>query len=97
MNNYAEELNKVKKGIIFYNEDFIYGMLGAPELLNEEDFTKFVNSLKKEGVNFKHTTQKSVSLGKAKKVNNIYQFMIIHKFDPAVLSGFFANLKFNKI
>jgi hypothetical protein len=97
MNNYAEDLNKAKKGIIFYNEDFIYGMIGAPELLSEEDFTKFLNTNKKEGVNFKYTTQKSISLGKAKKINNIYQFMVIHKFDPAVLAGYLANLKFNKI
>jgi hypothetical protein len=97
MNNYAEELNKNKKGMIFYNEDFIYGMIGDPELLKEEDFTKFLNTNKKENVNFKYNTQKSISMGKAKKINNIYQFMVIHKFDLNSLSSFFSNLKFDKI
>ncbi len=97
MSNYADELNKTKKGIVFYNEDFIYGLIGDPELLKEEDFTKFLNTIKKENVNYKYTTQKTISIGKAKKVNNVYQFMIIHKFDPNTLASFFAGLKFNKI
>lgn len=97
MNTYAEELNKNKKGIIFYTEDFIYGMIGDPELLKEEDLTNFLNTNKKENVNFKYTTQKSISIGKGKKVNNIYQFMVIHKFDLNTLTSFFNNMKFNKI
>ena len=97
MNSYAEELNKAKKGIIFYNEDFIYGMIGDPQLVNEEQLTKYLETIKKENINFKYTTQKSISLGKSKKINNIYQYMVIHKFDPAVLTSFFANLKFSKI
>ena len=97
MNNYAEELVKSKKGIIFFNEDFIYGMIGNPALLNEADFKKALEANKKQGVELKYKSQTSISLDKKRKVNNIYQFMIIHKFNVSTLNELFNSFKFTKI
>ena len=41
LNNFAEELAKTKKGVIFYSEDFIYGLLGDQSLLEEKDLKEF--------------------------------------------------------
>ena len=97
MNNYAEGLVNNRKGIIFYNEDFIYGMIGDPSLLPEADFKKFLETSKKEGTDLKYKSQSSVAVDKKKKVNNIYQFMIIGKFNVNNLTDYFNGLKFTKI
>jgi hypothetical protein len=97
MNNFCEELAKTKKGVIFYNEDFIYGMIGDPSLLHEENFKKFLDTNKKDGTELKYKNQSSVSVDKKKKINGIYQFTIFHRFNTNVIGEFFNNLKFTKI
>lgn len=96
MKNYAESLNNSKKGAIFYNDDYIYGMLGDPSLLPEANMKKYLDSLKKENVDMKYSSQSTVSVDKKKKVN-VYQFMVFHKFTSNVLSDFFKSYGFNKI
>ena len=38
MDGYALELSKNKKGIIFYNDKFVYGLIGDKNLINEKEF-----------------------------------------------------------
>lgn len=97
LNNYAESLKALKKGIIFYNDEFIYGLIGNPSLLIENDFKKFVETFKKENVNVKYNSQSIISIDKKKKVDNIYQFVVISKFNVNQLSEFFISNKFTKI
>lgn len=97
MNNYAEDLANSKKGVVFYNEEFIYGMIGDPTLLPEADFKIFLETVMKEGSEMKYKSQNSISVDKKKKINNIYQFMIISKFNVNALNDHFAALKFTKL
>jgi hypothetical protein len=97
MNNFVEELSKENKGIIFFHEDFVYGMIGNQKLLEEVNFKKFLDSIKKEGVEMKYKSQNSISVDKKKKISNVYQFMVIHKFSVNALSEYFKGLGFGKI
>ncbi len=97
INTYAEELAIKKKGIVFFNEDFIFGLIGDPSLLPEADFKKFLDANKKEGVELKYKSQNQISVDKKKKISNVYQFMIISKFNVAALTEFFNGFKFSKI
>ena len=96
VNSYAEELVKNKKGIIFFNENFIFGLVGSPELLNEAEFKQFLESTKKQGVEMKYKSQNQVSVGK-KKITNVFQFMIIYEFNVDQLLNFFKSKNFGKI
>jgi hypothetical protein len=96
MNNYVEQLSNKKKGIIFFNEDFIYGVLGDKTLLNESEFKKFLDGLKKTDLELKYKSQDSISVGK-KKITNVYQFTVFHKFNVQVVSDFFNKKEFQKI
>jgi hypothetical protein len=97
LNNYADQLVNSKKGVIFYNEDFIYGLIGDPTLLQESEFKKYLESNKKENVELKYKSQNSINIDKKKKINNVYQFMIIHTFNVNNLTEYFNTLKFSKI
>lgn len=96
INNYVENLANSKKGIIFYNEDFIYGMLGDAKLLDEKEFKKFIEGLKKTDMELKYKSQETVSVGK-KKIAGVLQFTIFHKFNVQALTDFFVKNKFSKI
>jgi hypothetical protein len=96
VNNYAEELSNKKKGIVFYNENFIYGLIGSQDLLKEEEFKQFLETTKKQGHEMKYKSQNQVSVGK-KKVQNVYQFMIIYDFNPEQLLNFFKSKNFGQI
>ena len=96
VNNYAEELVNNKKGIIFFNENFIYGSIGNPELLAESEFKQFLDVTKKQGVEMKYKSQNQVSVGK-KKITNVFQFMIIYDFNVEQLLNFFKTKNFGKI
>jgi hypothetical protein len=95
MNNYSEQLANLKKGAIFYNEDYIYGMIGNPSLLPESDLKKYLETTKKDGHKFKYSSQNTVTVNK-KKVN-IFQFMVIAKFNVNSLTEYFNLLEFTKI
>lgn len=97
LKNYAAALSKNKKGVIFYNEDFIYGLIGDSSLLIEADFKKFLESQKKEGVEIKYKSQNSISLDKKTKLEKVLQFDIISKFNVNALTEYFNSLKFVKI
>ena len=46
---YVNYLIKAKKGIIYYNEGFIYGLFGDKSLVNEKEFKAFCESFKNKG------------------------------------------------
>ena len=46
---YLNYLVKSKKGIIYYNEGFIYGLFGDKGLINEKEFKAFCESFKNKG------------------------------------------------
>ena len=72
-------------------------MIGDPSLLPEADFKKFLETAKKEGAEMKYKSQNAITVDKKKKINNVYQFMIISKFNINALSDYFAGFKFFKL
>jgi len=46
---YLNYLVKAKKGIIYYNEGFVYGLFGDKSLINEKEFKAFCESFKNKG------------------------------------------------
>ena len=43
---HLSHLVKAKKGIIYYNEGFIYGLFGDKSLINEKEFKTFCEKFK---------------------------------------------------
>jgi hypothetical protein len=93
---YVEELVKRGKGIIFYNEKFIYGIIGHKDLLPEKILKDFIESTKRGDTEIKYITQNSVKVGK-KKVEGIYQFTVFNKFSKPQLDAFFKGGDFTPI
>jgi len=94
MDGYALQLFNSKKGVIFYNDSFIYGMLGDVSLLNEEEFKKFLEGVKISDKELKYKSFNTVSLDKKKKVSGIYKFSAFHKFDVSIVKAFLNRSKF---
>ena len=46
---YLNKLVEAKKGIIYYNEGFVYGLFGDQSLINEKEFKAFCESFKNKG------------------------------------------------
>ncbi len=98
LNNHAEALYNAKKGVIFYADEFIYGLVTDPLLLPEQDFKKLLENAKKdEKSEMKYRSQNSVNIDKKKKLNNVYQFVIIGKFNVVKLTEIFNSYKFSKL
>jgi hypothetical protein len=94
MDAFAEQLFNAKKGIIFYNDGFVFGML--PDLSLEKPFKEFFESHKVSDVELKYKSQNSVAIDKKKKVE-IYKFSVFHKFNLTTLANFFNRENWIKI
>ena len=93
------ELAKCKKGIIFYNENFIYGLFGDKSLINEPEFKKFCESLKGDNkeVKFKYACQDKVTAGKKNVVKDVYQISVFSTFKVEDLVNKFKELTFTEV
>jgi hypothetical protein len=89
-NNVVEDLARVKKGVIYFNEGFIFGLLGDRSIISEEEIKKFVEEHKHKDTEVKFNSKTTVSVGK-KKIENIYQFSVFHRFSIQVVTDFFKN------
>ena len=109
---YIEYLVKSKKGIIYYNEGFIYGLFGDQSIIDEKKFREFCESFKpesdsqkdkgeakekKEATKFKYAMQDKINLGKKNVVSNIYQISCFTTFNLKLLQDKFNELKFKSL
>jgi hypothetical protein len=94
MDVWAEQLVSKQKGIIFYNDGFVFGML--PDLGLEKSFKEFFETTKVEGTEMKYKSQTTVNVDKKKKVD-IYKFSVFNKFNVSALTQFFTREKWTKI
>lgn len=93
---FAEQLVKAKKGVIFYNEGFVFGMIGDPTAFPEKDFKEYLEKIKKEGTELKYKGQNSVKVDKKKSVD-AYKFTVFHKFTPLQLTEYLNKDNFMKL
>jgi hypothetical protein len=96
MDSYAEGLANSKKGIIFYNEGFIFGMLGDPSVLAESELKEFLEKNKVDGVELKYKSQNQVAVDKKKKVD-VFKFSAFHKFNVSTVTSFLNRSGYVKI
>ena len=100
---YLNYLVKAKKGIIYYNEGFIYGLFGDKSLINEKEFKAFCESFKTKGSKdkgenkFKYAVQEKVKIGKKNEIKNIYQISCFTNFNVKELQDKFKELGFKEI
>ena len=90
MDAYAEELSKNKKGIIFYNDKFVYGLIGDKSLVNEKEIKDLLDEAKKGEKAMKFNTKDSIKVGKT-AINNLYQFSAISGFKQQNLTDYFTK------
>lgn len=99
MDSFAPELSKHKKGIIFYNERFVYGLIGDKTLLNEAEFKHLLEESKSK--NFKDKVLKFISRSSVKvsgtPVNNILSFSAICPLNLKSITDYFAKNNFTKL
>jgi len=99
MDAFAPELSKHKKGIIFYNERFIYGLIGDKTLVNDVELKQVLEESKAK--NFKDKAIKFNSKNSVKvagtPVNNILSFSAICSYNLKNITDYFAKNNFNKL
>lgn len=99
MDAFAPELAKNKKGIIFYNERFVYGLIGDKTLINDAELKQMLEESKSK--NFKDKAMKFNSKNSVKvagtPVNNILSFSAICTFNLKNITDYFAKNNFNKL
>ena len=100
---YLNYLVKAKKGIIYYNEGFVYGLFGDKSLINEKEFKAFCESFKTKGnkekgeVKFKYAVQEKLTVGKKNVIKDIYQISCFTNFNVKELQEKFKELGFKEI
>lgn len=94
-----QNLVEAKKGIIYYNEGFIYGLFGDKSLINEKEFKAFCEGFKgdKKDAKFKYSCQETISAGKKNKVKDVYQISVFTTVPIATLQEKFKALGFDEI
>lgn len=95
MDAYAFELSNYKKGIIFYNDKFVYGLIGDKNLVNEKEMKEILEQAKKGEKPIKFNSKNSVKVGKT-PVNDVYQFSAIGSFKQQNLTDYFNKNNWTK-
>ena len=93
------DLVKCKKGVIFYNENFIYGLFGNKSLINESEFKKFCEEFKGDNkeVKFKYACQDKVTAGKKNVIKDVYQISVFSKIKCEEVEKKFKELGFCEV
>ena len=88
-----------KKGIIYYNDGYIYGLFGDKSLLNEKEFKTFCESMKGDNkeTKFKYVCQEQLTLGKKNKVKDIYQISCFTSVKIPLLQEKLKSLGFTEL
>jgi hypothetical protein len=95
MKDNAEKFKTNGKGIIFYNEKFVYVMLSEVGL--EKQFKEFFEANKVEDAELKYSSNTSVTDSKKKKIDQILVIQVFHKFNTTTLTTFFNREGWTKI
>lgn len=96
MDAYASELSKNKKGIIFYNDKFVYGLIGDKSLVNEKELKDLLDEAKKGDKPMKFNSKNTVKVGKT-TINDVFQFSAICGFKQQNLTDYFSKNNWTKI
>lgn len=95
MDAYAADLSKNKKGIIFYNDKFVYGLIGDKSLVNQKEIKELLEEAKKGEKAMKYNSKESIKVGKT-PINDLYQFSAISGFKLPNLTDYFTKNKWGK-
>jgi len=95
MDGYALELSKNKKGIIFYNDKFVYGLIGDKNLINEKEFKEVLDEAKKGEKAMKFNSKNTIKVGKT-AINDVFQFSAISGLKQQNLTDYFAKNNWTK-
>jgi len=96
MDTFASELNKNKKGIIFYNDKFLYGLIGDKTLIDESELKKVLEASKKGEKPMKYNSKSTIKTNGA-TINNILSFSAISPLNLKNITDFFNSNNFNKL
>jgi len=96
MDAFAPELAKHKKGIIFYNDKFVYGLIGDKTLINEPELKEVLEAAKKGEKPMKFNSKNTVKVN-GTPVNNVLSFSAISPLNLKNITDYFAKNNFNKI
>ena len=96
MDAFAPELSKHKKGIIFYNDKFLYGLIGDKTLINEVELKEVLEAAKKGEKPMKFNSKNSVKVN-GTPVNNVLSFSAISGLNLKNITDFFAKNNFSKL
>jgi len=90
---YAKEIKESGKGIVFLGENFVFGLLADPKVINTEELKKLT------GVDVKTKTDIKCSNPETKEkidVKGILQFSAIGKFNPKDVQEYLLSHEFLK-
>lgn len=89
MGAHVEALHQNKKGMVFYNKDFVYIMLGSNQIVPESELREVIEKSKKgdEPVNWKVQTSATVN----KKKVDILQMTAMGTFNQNALTDYFKT------
>ncbi|MCQ2819447.1 MAG: alanine--tRNA ligase [archaeon] len=96
--NFVKEFIEKKRGVIFYNEGFIYALIGDKTLIDEKKFKTACEGMKAdEKGKFSYSCKDQITQGKKNKIKDIYQITCFStlKLDKVVEK--FKELGFTEI
>ena len=101
---FAKDLIKEKKGVVYYNDKFIYALFGDKELIDEPKFKEFLESFKpseenkdKKEFKFKYVKQDKIKVDKKTNLEGIIQITCFSKFKIPDLQNKFKELGFKEM
>lgn len=97
--SFVPKLKSGKKGIIYYNENFIYVLIGDKSLFNEQEFKAFCEGMKGEAkdAKVKYSCQETIAVNKKEKVKDVYQISVFMAVKVGALKEYFTKLGFKEI
>jgi hypothetical protein len=96
MDGFAPELAKNKKGIIFYNDKFVYGLIGDKTLINETELKEVLESAKKGEKPMKFNSKNTIKVN-GTNVSNVLSFCAISPLNLKNITDYFAKNNFTKL
>ena len=96
MESFALDISKGEKGIIFYNEKFVYGLIGEKNLINEIELKEILESARKGDKQLKYNSKNTIKSNNY-QIQNVLQFSAISNFKLQNLTDYFNKSNFSKI
>ncbi len=95
---FANDLVKNKKGVIYFNEGFIYALFGDKSLIKNDEFKAFCEGMKSDAnAKFKYNCQEQINLGKKNKIKDIYLITCFTNVKVPALIEKFKQLGYTEV